>query len=170
MCVCVFIVISGGLFFLLQPKFIFSRKRWSKHSMAWHKRQRIEKRLSFTIKSEWTDWQVVLGPLKGAVGELRRECTLDFRREQLEKGGGLLCLPGENRRVLSLNSFAFLWFKSRIFFFIYIIIILSCWQFFGGLLHVKAQKIDNPVTELLKLFLWCVFTSGSRDGAIRNSE
>ena len=73
--------------------------------------------MSFTIKSEWTDWQVVLGPLKGAVGELRRECTLDFRREQLEKGGGLLCLPGEDRRVLSLNSFAFLWFKSRIFFF-----------------------------------------------------
>lgn len=120
MCVCVFIVISGGLFFLLQPKFIFSRKRWSKHSMAWHKRQRIEKRLSFTTKSEWTDWQVVLGPLKGAVGELRRECTLDFRREQLEKGGGLLCLPGEDRRVLALNSFAFLWFKSRIFFFFHL--------------------------------------------------
>ena len=96
-----------------------------------------------------------LSPLEERI---QRECTLDFRRQQLEKGGGLLCLPGEDRRVLALNSFAFLWFKSRIFFFIYIIIILSCWQFFGGLLHVKAQKIDNPVTELLKLFLWCVFT------------
>ena len=59
---------------------------------------------------------MVLGPLKGGVCVLWRECPLDFRREK-EEGGGLLCLPGEERRVLALNSFSFLWFKSRIFFF-----------------------------------------------------
>lgn len=79
------------------------------------------------IKGERTDWQLALNLLQGAVGVPWRECPLDFRRERSGEEGGPLSSAWCMAEVLALNSFAFLWFKSRIFFFfIYIIIILSC--------------------------------------------
>lgn len=49
------------------------------------------KRLSFTTKSEWTGWQVVLGPLKGAAGVLRENAPWIAERET--RGGRGAALP-----------------------------------------------------------------------------
>lgn len=118
-----------------------------------------ENREQFEFYDKRWRWRLAAGPqcTGGVLGVRWGECPLRFSSEWGSGRRRQHCLPGGKRRVLALNSFAFLWFKSgTFFFFIYIIIILSCWQFFWGLLYLKAQK-------KIETILWQIFWKCSYD-------
>lgn len=108
----------------------------------------------FYDKGECTDWQLAVNP----VGVLRRDSPPEFGRECVDGAGKRRAarVPGGERRVLAPNSFVFLWFKSRTFFFFFhlhnhdfeLLTILL-----GAFTLKSTKNRDNPVTDLLKMFL-----------------
>lgn len=87
-----FIVISGGLFSL--PTRVYIQPQKMKH--MFHGLTQVpgnREGLGYMIKGEGTDWHSALTPLKGALGVLSREHSLDLRREWGKEGRRRAALP-----------------------------------------------------------------------------